>query len=181
MRRLAVLGAVLLAGLSAGLSAPDMPSVREFVLGEGIPAYLWTVDSPAGDTSVFCLKEARRVMVDTVSRRIRFATKQEGVFGLYFYEKDGKYGLKTKEDVRVVPADFSEIRVLFQYVDAKKTWMLFPVFLVRRERQYALVNADGSFLTRYVPSVAQLPEAMLLTPSDRFDLYQKIPFEYWGY
>lgn len=185
MRRLAVVSGLILFGFVfafGGYPAPEPPAVREFVLGDGMPAYLWTAKYPEGDTSsVFRLRDAQKLAVDLDTRRIRLATEKESVFGLYLYEKNGRYGLRTENEVSVVAPDFDEIRVVFQYVGTKGEWMLFPVFMVRLDRQYAFVNADGSFVTRYVSLPEQLSEAMLLTPSDRFDLYQKIPFEYWGY
>lgn len=104
------------------------------------------------------------------------------LFGCYLYRDQGKYGLMTEEGAGVAPPVFDSIWVLYQYAASMgKKWVLSPVFMVYRNRQYALMDANGFIVTRYCKDPALLPESYLITGSDQFSLDQRIPFEYWGY
>lgn len=103
------------------------------------------------------------------------------MFGLYLYRQEGKFGLMTEEGTGVAAPDYDKIYVLYQYLGFARSWVLSPVFMVYRNRQYALMDADGFIVTRYCKDPAQLPDAYLITGSDKFRIDQRIPFEYWGY
>lgn len=103
------------------------------------------------------------------------------MFGIYLYREDGKFGLMTEDGTGVAAPDYDKIYVLYQYLDFVRSWVLSPVFMVYRNRQYALMDANGFVVTRYCKDPGQLPGAYLITESDMFRIDQRIPTEYWGY
>lgn len=126
------------------------------------------------------VKESRAALWKNEEKFRTFDTVfQPALYGIFLYAKDGQYGLISAEG-----KELSNLydRMAFLYYRWQGRWVVGPVFLVEKNRQYALMDANGFAITRFCRDAGELPRAFVLDAANGFKLDQTVrPESLWGY